>query len=196
MSDLIFPSIEPTLKVAIVGPAAQFMAEYLGLKSTELNESDVAIFLLSAVSGVDEKTKEMWDQARELYIPSLVLVTDLETSETDFEDMAAIGGRLLDPLINPFLVIYEDDGQAAALIDLDSLNLVDYSDGKRIVRDSDPEHKLLVFEFRKEYLDAIEEFGPNSFEAALTFPALPIFVERNIGKYEVLEYLKKLPSRS
>ena len=196
MSDLIFPSIEPTLKVAIVGPAAQFMAEYLGLKSTELNESDVAIFLLSAVSGVDEKTKEMWDQARELYIPSLVLVTDLETSETDFEDMAAIGGRLLDPLINPFLVIYEDDGQAAALIDLDSLNLIDYSDGKRIVRDSDPEHKLLVFEFRKEYLDAIEEFGPNSFEAALTFPALPIFVERIIGKYEVLEYLKKLPSRS
>ena len=172
------------------------MAEYLGLKSTELNESDVAIFLLSAVSGVDEKTKEMWDQARELYIPSLVLVTDLETSETDFEDMAAIGGRLLDPLINPFLVIYEDDGQAAALIDLDSLNLIDYSDGKRIVRDSDPEHKLLVFEFRKEYLDAIEEFGPNSFEAALTFPALPIFVERIIGKYEVLEYLKKLPSRS
>ena len=48
----------------------------------------------------------------------------------------------------------------------------------------------------KEYLEALEEFGPDSFNLALTFPAIPIVQEIDLGKYELLEYLAKLPSRS
>jgi len=45
-------------------------------------------------------------------------------------------------------------------------------------------------------LEALEEFGPDSFNLALTFPAIPIVQEIDLGKYELLEYLAKLPSRS
>jgi hypothetical protein len=66
--------------------------------------------------------------------------------------MSAIAGRMLDPVQTPFLVLHDDSGNPTALIDLDNLKLSDYSTGDRVECDSDPEHKVLVFEFRKEFL--------------------------------------------
>lgn len=194
MSNLIFPSLTPDLKVSVIGAEADSLANFLGLEAISLAESDVAIFAISAKNGPTSTDIEAWQIARELYIPSLVVINQLQESEIDFDDMVAICGRMLDPLINPYLILHDDNGAPTALIDLESLKLIDYSNGDRIVRESDGEHKVLVFEFRKEYLEAIEEFGENSFQQALTFPALPLVESNSIGKFEILELLNKLPS--
>jgi len=195
VSDLIFPSIAPDLRVSIVGKEAKALGEFLGLAQRALEESDCAIFIVDANDGVRPEDQAIWATARELYIPSIVAITNIANSEIDFDDMSAIAGRLLDPVITPFLVLHAEDGSPTALIDLDSLKLIDYSDGERVERESDPEHKVLVFEFRKEYLDSIEEFGSDSFSSALTFPAIPVVPDLNLGKFEILDYLSKLPSR-
>jgi len=194
VSNLIFPSLTPDLKVSVIGAEADSLANFLGLEAISLAESDVAIFAISAKNGPTSTDIEAWQIARELYIPSLVVINQLQESEIDFDDMVAICGRMLDPLINPYLILHDDNGAPTALIDLESLKLIDYSNGDRIVRESDGEHKVLVFEFRKEYLEAIEEFGENSFQQALTFPALPLVESNSIGKFEILELLNKLPS--
>jgi hypothetical protein len=109
--------------------------------------------------------------------------------------MSAIAGRMLDPVQTPFLVLHDDAGNPTALINLESLKLSDYSSGARIERDSDPEHKVLVFDFRKEYLEAIEEFGQSSFEEGLSFPAIPFISSNGLGSFEIATFLNQLPSR-
>ena len=194
MSNLIFPSLTPDLKVSVIGSEADSLAKFLELEPISLAESDVAIFAISAKNGPTATDIEDWQVARELYIPSLVVINQVQESEIDFDDMVPICGRMLDPLINPYLILHDDNGAPTALIHLESLKLIDYSNGDRVVRESDGEHKVLVYEFRKEYLEAIEEFGENSFQQALTFPALPLVESNSIGKFEILELLNKLPS--
>jgi len=184
------------LGVSIVGKNSAALAHDLGINPVALENADVAIFIVSANEGIGPQDAERWAQARELYIPSLVAITEIEQSEIDFDDMAAIATRLLDPVVTPFLVLHADDGSPSALIDLDSLQLSDYSTGARIIKESDPEHKVLVFEFRKEYLEAQDEFGADAFQQGLAFPAIPVIPNLKLGLYEILSYLTKLPSRS
>ncbi len=192
MSDLISsarPAIFP------FGDSAAALSNELGTPAVSLEGADVFLIAVSAVTGISPDGVELWNQARELYVPSIVVVDDLVGSETDFDDMVPIIGRLLEPVVNPFLILHDDGGSPTALIDLDSLHIIDYSNGNREVRDSDSEHKLLVFEFRKEYLDGLSAAGEGAFEAALLYPAIPYVAALGLGKAEIASYLERLPVR-
>lgn len=195
MSTQIYPLIKPNLKVCVFGKSGGEIAEHFKLTPAPLEECDAAIFIVSASDGISAPDIETWNAVRELYIPSLVLITELTNGETDFDDMSAIAGRMLDPVQTPYLVLHDDDGNPTALIDLDTLKLSDYSTGGRIERESDPEHKVLVFEFRKEYLEALEEFGATGFQDGLSFPAIPFIPENGLGSFEIATTLNTLPSR-
>jgi translation elongation factor EF-G len=196
VSTQIYPLIKPELKVCVVGKSSGEISEYFNLNQAPLEQADGAIFIVSAVDGISTSDIEIWNIARELYVPSMVLISELSNGETDFDDMSAIAGRMLDPVQTPFLVLHDDSGNPTALINLETLKLSDYSNGGREERESDPEHKVLVFEFRKEFLEASEEFGPNSFEEALSFPAMPFIPANGLGSFEIATFLNKLPSRS
>jgi hypothetical protein len=192
VSDLISsarPAIFP------FGDSAVSLSNELGTPAVSLEDADVFLITVSAVAGISPAGVELWNQARELYVPSIVVVDELVGSETDFDDMVPIIGRLLEPVVNPFLILHDDSGSPTALIDLDSLHIIDYSHRVREVRDSDPEHKLLVFEFRKEYLDAVSAAGEGAFEAALLYPAIPYVSNIGLGKAEIASYLGRLPVR-
>jgi len=192
VSDLISsarPAIFP------FGDSAAALSNELGTPAVSLEGADVFLIAVSAVTGISPDGVELWNQARELYVPSIVVVDDLVGSETDFDDMVPIIGRLLEPVVNPFLILHDDGGSPTALIDLDSLHIIDYSNGNREVRDSDSEHKLLVFEFRKEYLDGLSAAGEGAFEAALLYPAIPYVAALGLGKAEIASYLERLPVR-
>ncbi len=185
--------ISPDLRVAYIGAGLADLAHSLGGAAVEdLSNADAAIFAVSALAGIDANGQARWAQARELYIPSLVVVTDLAASEIDFDDMAAIAGKTLDPVVTPFLVLHDDAGAPAALIDLDTLKNITFAGGVRTISESDPEHKLLVFEFRKEYLEALDAAGEEAFAAALLFPAIPYIPAIGLGAEEIAGYLREL----
>jgi hypothetical protein len=196
MSSLISTPISPDLRVAGIGASSTALLAALGGTPSELEESDVAIFCVSAKTGVNPEEQQLWNLAREMYVPSLIVITDLTDSEIDFDDMSAIAGRQLDPVVTPYLVLHEDDGAPAALINLDSLKIHHIKDGHPELIESESEHKVLVFEFRKEYLEAIEAAGEGAFEQGLLYPALPWVAENGIGLNEIAGYLNLLPSRS
>ena len=193
---LSIPTLAAGLKVAVIGKDQARIAEDFQLSVAPLNECDAAIFIASAISGISDEDAKSWLIARELYIPSIVLVTDFESGEIDFDDMAAIAGRILDPLVTPYLVLHGDNGSPVALIELEDLKLFDYSQKSREIKNSDPEHQELVKEFQSEFLEKISEFGPTGFQDALIFPAIPYLANLNMGKVETLEYLAQLPARS
>ena len=190
------PNLINSVKVAIVGGKSQLLGSEIGIQASELESSDVAIFLVSANDGIVSADLEKWRLSRELYIPSLVVICDLLTSEIDFEDMTAIATKMLDPVVTPYLVLHSDDGRPAALIHLETLKIFDYSEGSLAIRDADPEHIDLVAEFREEYLEAIEDAGEDSFEAGLLFPALAWVEGTSIGPDQLKEYLDQIPTLS
>jgi hypothetical protein len=165
----------------------------LGLTASTLEEADAALFLVSAEHGIVTADLESWRTARELYIPSVVIICDLAQSEIDFDDMALIAGKMLDPIVTPFLVLHDDHGAPVALIDLLKLVVIDYTDGEGRINDPDPEHIELVQEFREEFLQQLEDSGEASFEAGLLFPALPWVEGTQIGIDQIKNYLNQIP---
>ncbi|MEI6406340.1 MAG: hypothetical protein WCO85_02315 [Actinomycetes bacterium] len=196
MSNLISQPISPNLRVAISGNGAVELAQVLNLALTPLAEADAVIFVVSAVSGFSSDLPAAWEEARSRYIPSLVAIGELENSDIDFEDMSAIVGKTLDPIVTPYLVLHSDEGFPTALINLSNLMITDYSMGLKRTIDSDPEHKELVAEFREEYLAEIEVTGEDGFEQGLLFPAIPISLHIKLGIAEINEYLHRIPSSS
>ena len=191
MADLISRA-----KIAIIGQKSAELASALGIGAVGFEEADGAIFVVSANDGIVSADLETWRTARDLYIPSLVVISDLFSSEIDFEDMSAIASKMLDPIVTPYLVLHGDDGAPAALISLESLEVSDYSGAEVGKRAADPEHVELVAEFRTEYLEAVEDAGENSFQAGLLFPALPWIEKTKMGINEIKEYLNLVPTIS
>jgi translation elongation factor EF-G len=187
------PNLINSLKVAIVGGKSELLAAELGLENSELESCDAALFLVSANDGIVTADLEKWRLARELYIPSLVVICDLLSSEIDFEDMTAIASKMLDPVVTPYLVLHSDSGEPAALINLENLKVLDYSTSSKQIRDADPEHIELVAEFREEYLEDLEDAGEDSFAAGLLFPALAWVEGTDIGIEQIVEYLNQIP---
>ena len=192
---LTIPTLAPGLRIAVIGDGAQRVADALGISTCELDDADGAIFIASSIAGISDSTKAFWAKARDLYIPSIVVVKDFENGEIDFDDMAAIAGRILDPVVTPYLVLHSDDGAPVALIELETLKLFDYASGNREIRVSEPEHQELVKEFAYEFNEKVSEFGPTGFQDALIFPAIPYIEKIHMGKIEILEYLALLPAR-
>ena len=93
-------------------------------------------------------------------------------------------------------MLHNDDGSPIALIRLQDLKILDYSNYPPNEIDSDPEHKELVSDFRDEYLEQIEEMGDGAFAAGILFPAIPINLLSGIGIDVVEKYLAELPSSS
>jgi len=189
------PNLINSPKISIIGAKSTQFADELSISPVELENADVSLFLVSAGDGIVSADLAKWRLARDLYIPSLVVICDLLESEIDFEDMSAIATKMLDPVVTPFLVLHSDDGKPAALISLESLRVLDYSSGTLEEREADLEHVELVSEFREEYLEAIEDAGEDSFIAGLLFPALPWIEGTPIGIAQIQSYLDLIPAR-
>ena len=196
MSNLIPTPDSHALAVAILGPEAEPLALLLGVDQVNLERAQVAILVVSAISGFTPEVTQAWDFSRDHYIPTIVAITDLDNSEIDFEDMSAIVTKNFEPVLTPYLVLHSDQGFPTALIELESLRITDYSLGLISQRDSDPEHKELVADFREEYLEAIEIAGEGAFLEGLLFPAIPLYLAIKMGVSEIANFLTQIPSPS
>ena len=157
---------------------------------------DVLVILASTKSGIEPEIISQWQTFRESYVPVIIAIVDLDNGEVDFEDMSAIVGKMLEPVVTPYLVLHADDGSAAALINLESLKITDYSTSTPLIKDSDPEHKELVKEFAEELTNTLVEGGWEQFVQGLIIPAIPLLPESKLGVDEIKRFLNLIPSRS
>jgi translation elongation factor EF-G len=188
MSDLI--------SVAIIGKSAEKLASDLGVANSPLEGADVALFIVSAIDGIVRADIDSWNTARELYIPSIVVISDTDNADLDFDDMTAIASKMLDPVATRFLVLHADNGDPVALIDVVTLKIIDYSSGAAVVRESEDEHKDLIGDYVSEYLDRVEEAGDEGFIQGLLFPALPWTSLSRMGLDQIKELLNEIPAIS
>src|SRR5918993_1083385 len=76
-------------------------ADFLGDVSAALRVADLAVFVVSAVDGVEAQTEVAWRMAAELRLPRLVFVNKLDRERADFEATLAQLQDRLGPGIPP-----------------------------------------------------------------------------------------------
>ncbi|MEY2724011.1 MAG: hypothetical protein RIR93_827 [Actinomycetota bacterium] len=183
-----------------ISPENEQIGAVLGLPVAEIDDptlitADVVLVVASAKNGIDSKVLSNWPTFRELYIPTIVLVIDFEDGDVDFEDMSAIVGKMLEPVLTPYLVLHADDGQPTALINLEDQMITDYSSGKITQIPSDSEHRELILEFKEELASALSEGGWEQFVQGLVIPAIPLIIRNKLGVAEVKRFLNLIPTR-
>lgn len=189
------PSLE--VKISVYGHSSanpESVANLFGgryLENADGSE-DVAIFVLNPNTGVDEITIANWSALDDYQTPRIIVVTNLENGEGDFDDTVLLANRLFDQVITPYLVLHDDAGVPCALISLETQEIIDYSTSPEKIVPSDPEHKTLVSEFVDEYSAHLAVMGDGAFAAGLLFPAIPLWIEKNIGVKIVAKYLSEI----
>ena len=195
------PSANAVKRIHVYGHASaspQTVATAFGARFTDSpeGESDLAIFAINPSAGIDQQAIDNWAALDDFQIPRMVVVNGLEGQELDFEDAVMVANRVFDQLVTPYLVLHDDNGEAAALIRLQDLQIIDYTKNPPQLRASDPEHEELVREFREEYFDLTSEMDEGAFAAGILFPAIPINLIKGIGVDVVHSYIDLLPSGS
>ncbi len=195
------PSANAVKRIHVYGHASaspQTVATAFGASFTDSpeGESDLAIFAINPSAGIDQQAIDNWAALDDFQIPRMVVVNGLEGQELDFEDAVMVANRVFDQLVTPYLVLHDDDGEAAALIRLQDLQIIDYTKNPPQLRASDPEHEELVRDFREEYFDLTSEMDEGAFAAGILFPAIPINLIKGIGVDVVQSYIDLLPSGS
>jgi len=151
-----------------------------------------AIFVINPAMGIDQATIDLWRSIDEYQTPRIVVVSQLENQEADFDDAVMLANRVFDHVATPYLVLHDDAGIPCALISLETMRVTDYTTVPSLESACEPEHETLVQEFRDEYLELSTSMGESAFAAGLLFPAIPLWIKKGIGVDIVKEYLKQI----
>jgi hypothetical protein len=177
------PSAEPADVAAAIGAR-------IGAKAS--GEVSLAIFAINPNTGIDQETIDQWQSFDEFLTPRMIVVTQLDGNNADFDDAVMLATRVFDQVATPYLVLHDDDGSPRALISLSDMIITDYSTTPPTQNPCEPEHETLVQEFRDEYLELVTSMGEGAFAAGVLFPAIPLVFENGIGLDVIKQYLVQL----
>ncbi len=133
-------------------------ADFVGELRAGLRAADAALFVISAVDGVDEATVGLWEECAAVGMPRAVAITRLDHPRADYEqalqDCQEAFGENVMPTYQPML---GDDGQSVVgLIGLVSLRVLDYSQGyPPRAGEAEPEHLNPIADDRNQLIEGI-----------------------------------------
>src|SRR3954447_14053685 len=106
--------------------------DFVGELRAGLRAADAALFVVSAVDGVDASTVALWEECAAVDMPRAVVITRLDNPRADFDEAVAICRRVFgDGVLPLYLPLHgggEDQG-AIGLIGLLTRRVLDYSQG-------------------------------------------------------------------
>src|ERR687883_649920 len=130
--------------------------DFVGEVRAGLRAADAALFVVSAVDGVDGMTRMLWEECAAVGMPRAVVVTHLDQQRADFDEALAVCQRVFGAGVQPLsLPLLGDDEAPAGLIGLLSQRVFDYSGGARVERDAEPEHLELIEGARQGLIEGI-----------------------------------------
>ena len=191
-------------------------ADFVGELRAGLRAADAALFVVSAVDGVDAATTALWAECAAVGMPRAVAITRLDHPRADFDQTVAdcqeAFGENVMPIYQPML---GDDGTSVeGLLGLVTLRVLDYSAGyPPRVGEAEPEHLAPVEEDRNQLIEGIiaesedeslmdrylggEAVGPEvlvpDLEKAVArghfYPVIPVCAETGVGLDALLDGL-------
>ena len=134
--------------------------DLVGAVRAGLHAADVALFVVSAVDGLDPASALLWQECESLDVRRVVVVTKIDLPRADFEETFAVCRRVLGAeLVATHLPLHADDEAVAGLLDLLREQVVDYSpDAPPPLphrRPADHEHLALIEGARADLVEAV-----------------------------------------
>lgn len=191
-------------------------ADFVGELRAGLRAADAALFVVSAVDGMDAATAALWEECAAVDMPRAVAVSRLDHPRADFDEAVALCQRVFGDNVLPlYLPMLGDDGvSTVGLLGLITRRVFDYTGGLPAqVREPDPEHLPAIVESRNELIEGIiaesedeslmdrylegEEIGTDvlidDLEKAVArghfYPVVPVCAETGVGLDALLEVL-------
>ncbi|MFG2399569.1 elongation factor G-like protein EF-G2 [Streptomyces lydicus] len=140
-------------------------ADFVGELRAGLRAADAALFVVSAADGVAGATRMVWDECAAVGMPRALVVTHLEASRADFDEMTELcrttfGGENPDAVLPLYLPLYGTagaDGHSPVhgLIGLLSQRVFDYSSGERTERAPTADELPQIEEARNRLIEGI-----------------------------------------
>jgi elongation factor G len=131
-------------------------ADFVGDLRAGLRAADAALFVVSAVDGVDGGTQMVWEECAAVGMPRAVVVTRLDHPRADFDELVAICQRVFGEGVMPLMLpVLADDGTPAGYIDLITERIHDYSSGSRVDREPEDTHRELIETTRASLIEGI-----------------------------------------
>lgn len=133
-------------------------ADFVGELRAGLRAADSALFVISAVDGVDSATVTLWEECAAVGMPRAVAITRLDHARADFDETVVTCRREFgDGVLPAYLPAFADDGSVAGLVSLLAQEVSDYSGGGPTParRPADPEHTALTESARNELIEGI-----------------------------------------
>ncbi|HVF19643.1 MAG TPA: elongation factor G-like protein EF-G2 [Mycobacteriales bacterium] len=131
-------------------------ADFVGDLRAGLRGADAALFVVSAVDGIDGATRMLWEECANVGMPRAIVISKLDRDRADFEETVALCQRIFGEGVLPlYLPLHTDDERVGGVIGLLSKQVFDYSSGTRVERAPDPEHLPLIEEARNALIEGV-----------------------------------------
>ncbi|TYB39341.1 elongation factor G-like protein EF-G2 [Actinomadura chibensis] len=130
-------------------------ADFVGDLRAGLRGADAALFVISAVDGIDGLSRMLWEECAAVGMPRAVVITKIDQQRGDFDDVVMscqdVFGEGVAPLYFP---VGSGDGPTG-LIGLLTQRCLDYATGTRTECDPDPEYLDQIAEQRASLIEGI-----------------------------------------
>ncbi|ADD42087.1 elongation factor G-like protein EF-G2 [Stackebrandtia nassauensis] len=132
--------------------------DFVGELRAGLRAADAALFVVSAVNGLDAATQQLWEECAAVNMPRAVAITRLDHPQADFDETLALCRRMFgDGVLPAYLPLHDDSGaHVTGLIGLITQRVFDYSEGHPPqTREPDAEHVTAIAEARGELIEGV-----------------------------------------
>jgi elongation factor G len=185
-------------------------ADFVGELRAGLRAADCALFVIAANEGVDELTKSVWQECKQVAMPRAVVITKLDHARANYQN-ALSAAR--DAFGDKVLPLYLPAGKG--LIGLLSQTHYEYSGGNRTTHPPDPSYADRIEEERGTLIEGIIEESEDEslmdrylggekidesvliedLERAVArgsfFPVIPVCSATGVGTLELLEIITR-----
>jgi elongation factor G len=188
--------------------------DFVGEVRAGLRAADAALFVVSAVDGVDTTTRMLWTECAAVGMPRAVVITHVDQQRGDFAEALATCRRAFGDGVQPvYLPVADRDGPPTGLLSLLSQQVSTITGAKRDTRPAEADQISAAESARAELIEGIiqeseddslldrwiagEEIGleiliPDLEQAVARgsfYPVLPTVASAGLGIAELLEII-------
>jgi elongation factor G len=130
-------------------------ADFVGDLRAGLRAADAALFVISAVDGIDGLTRMLWEECAAVGMPRAVVVTKIDQQRGDFDDVLLSCQDAFGEGVLPCYFPATSGEQVTGLIGLLTQRCLDYSSGERVECMPDPKFTDQIEEQRGALIEGI-----------------------------------------
>ena len=130
-------------------------ADFVGDLRAGLRAADAALFVISAVDGIDGLTRMLWDECAAVNMPRAIVITKIDQQRGDFDDVVLTCQDVFGEGVAPLYFPVGGEGGLKGLIGLLTQRCFDYSTGARVECEPDPQYAEQMAEQRASLIEGI-----------------------------------------